>query len=190
MNFFKKIFSKKQESENRVTPNMIYTEDYFNKRFTEENLKKDPVVFEGNIKLIEGYFIDMEIEKPIESPINHPKNLDKLFDHPITFKMYCNGFDLEDKLVAFTLTSAISDYLITKYDFKLYKDKTPEYPLRFFSLKYNKNGVDLSLYPFEYSVKVMNLEASFEDLENRLKDNLEVLPEYEDILNIIKKSGE
>lgn len=189
MNFFKKIFSKKQATQNDTVPQMIYTEEYFNQRFVEEDLKSDPIVFEGHLKLIEGYFIDMEVEKPIDNPINHPKNLDKTFDSVITFKLYCNGFQLEDNMVAFALSSAISDFFITKYGFKLYKDKTPEYPLRFLSLKYNKNGVQLSLYPFEYSVKVMNLEATFEDLENRIKDKLEVMPEYENMLNNIKNFG-
>ena len=197
MSFFKKLFGgnkvKKEnlgrnsvETEDKI-PKEIFTEDYFNNRYIEENLYADTEFFEGNFKMMEGYFIDMKVEKPIQNPTNHPENLDALFENLINFKLYCNGFQMEDKMVAMTLSSLFSDFLIKKYGFKLYKDTAPEYPLRFLSLKYNKNGVVLSLYPFEYSVKVMNLETTYTDLENKIKDKLEIMPDYkkvvDDILN-------
>ena len=186
MSFFKKLFSNKQESTEKV-PTEVFTKDYFNERYTEENLKENPEVFEGNLRLLKGYFIDMKAEKPVDSSINHPKNLDETFEHVVTFRMYCNGFQLEDKMVAFVLSTAFSDFLINKYGFKLYRDKQPEYPLRFLTLKYNKNGVVLSLYPYEYATKVMNLQASFNDLENQIKDKLEVMPDYEKFIDDLTK---
>ena len=146
MSFFKKLFSNKQESTEKV-PTEVFTKDYFNERYTEENLKENPEVFEGNLRLLKGYFIDMKAEKPVDSPINHPKNLDETFEHVVTFRMYCNGFQLEDKMVAFVL----------------------------------------SLYPYEYATKVMNLQASFNDLENQIKDKLEVMPDYEKFIDDLTK---
>lgn len=183
MSFFKKLFGN-NKSEDKI-PKEIFTEEYFNNRYTEENMKDNLEMFEGHFKLVTGYFIDMKIDQPIEDPINHPQNLDSMFDQLIDFKDYCNGFQLDDKMVAFTLSTVFSDFLINKYGFKLYKDQSPEYSLRFLTLKYSKNGVVLSLYPYEYSVKVMNLEAKFDDLENRIKDKLEIMPEYREAIDKI-----
>jgi len=54
------------------------------------------------------------------------------------------------------------------------------------TLKYDKNGAMLSLYPIEYSLKVLNGEASFEDLHQRIKANLAQMPSAEDFLNRLR----
>ncbi len=49
-------------------------------------------------------------------------------------------------------------------------------------LKYDKNGAVLSLYPYEYVLKVLNHEANFEDMYNKVKGHLASLPNVEDII--------
>ncbi len=67
--------------------------------------------------------------------------------------------------------------------FKLYKDNQPEFPLRTLTLKYDQNGVVLSIYPFEYALKVLNYEATFEDLYNKIETNIGKMPGITDLVD-------
>ncbi len=104
--------------------------------------------------MIENYFIDNKIESKIKKPINHPVNLDQVDQDG--FVLYCKAFQLDEVQATLFLAYSLSDFLINKYGFKLYKDSEPEYPLRGMTLKYDKNGAVLSLYPYEYASKVLN----------------------------------
>ncbi len=203
MNFFKKLFSSnKIENPNEIKPvfhnnekepveekasgnenefNMIYTEEYFSKRYTEENIESE--MLDNCSKMIESYLIDNHTERKVKDPINHPINLDQVDQDGFGFVLYCKAFQLEEEQATFFLAYLLSDYLINKYGFKLYKDSEPEYPLRGMTLKYDKEGAVLSLYPYEYASKVLNGNQTFSELEERLNSQLAEMPKVEDILN-------
>lgn len=189
MNFFKKLFSKGDKKENTAESDKdkveVFTQEYFDNRYTKEDIRSYNKVLDGSLKLIESFFLDFKLNRVIESPVNHPLNMDQTFDQLINFKMYCNGFKLDNDSVTMALSIAFSDFLIQKYGFELYKDKTPESPMRALTLKYDKDNIVLSIYPYEYSAKVMALQATYEDLENKIKDKLEILPQYSEKVNEI-----
>ncbi len=186
MSFFKKLFSSKKEKDDNQQNGQqadfkgIYTNDYFDKRYTEDEIK--PELMEGCIKMVESYFLEYKFEKKINSPVNHPANLDQLMDEGIGFKLYCKAFNMEENQAAMFLAFAFSDFLIKQFGFKLYTDNQPEFPLRKMVLKYNRDGVVLSLYPFEYSLKALDHQATFEGLYDKIKTNLKTLPNVDDVL--------
>jgi len=191
MNFFKKMFSTKKEKENKDNEGnfeAIYSETYFNKRYLEQKNEDDLV--EGSLKMIESYFIDNQIERIVDKPINHPLNLDQVIQEGMGFQMYCNAFKLKDSQIMTFLALAFSDFLITTFDFKLYKDNEPEYPLRVMTLKYDKNGALLSLYPLEYSLKVLKNQATFEDLYTKVENHLQSMPDLKGFMDNFIKNQE
>ena len=201
MSFFKKLFSKsteeKSEPEKKEVVNSetthsepqenqikeIFTETYFNERYTLQNLNDNPSLLEGSLNMIESFFMDNSVEKRVASPINHPANLDQTMDEGLGFKMYCQAFQLDENQSTFFLALAFSDFFIKEFGFELYKDNEPEFPLRGMTLKYNKNGVLLSLYPYEYASKVINYEAEFESLHEKIKTTLGNMPSVDDVLD-------
>ncbi|RYE18285.1 MAG: hypothetical protein EOP45_14380 [Sphingobacteriaceae bacterium] len=182
MNFFKRIFSSKQTE---APLDAIYTEDYFNQRYTEQDLQADPAMLEGCIKMVESYFIDNKIERKVKDPVNHPLNLDQVFTEGMGFEMYCRAFKLGESEMLMFLAYAFSGYLTENFGFKLYKDNTPESPGRSMTLKYDQNGAVLSLYPFEYAHKVLNGDATFDHLYGRLKQQLGNMPDVKETLKDI-----
>lgn len=201
MNFFKKLFSKPEAETNTNTHNdnhnnqpepeelqikEIITETYFKERYTLQNINEDPNMLEGCLKMIESYFLDNKIERSVASPINHPLNLDQTMDEGFGFKLYCNAFQLEESQAIFFLAMAFSDFMIKEFGFQLYKDNEPEFPLRGMTLKYDKNGALLSLYPYEYAAKVINYEAEFESLHQKIKVALNNMPSVDDVMDKYK----
>ncbi len=185
MNFFKKIFSSKKKTETSNEESAfkgIYTDKYFNDRYTAENMNDNPVMLDGCLKMVESYFMDNKIERKVLQPVNHPVNLDQVVDDGMGFKMYCKAFQFEDTQAAMFLAFAFSDFLISRYHFKLYRDNQPEFPLRSMTLKYDKNGIFLSVYPFEYALKVLDGQSTFEDLYNKINAQIESLPQMDDVL--------
>jgi hypothetical protein len=186
MGFFKKIFSSKKETqindqqENNVKE--VFTDEYFNKRYTEYDSSEDAETLDGCFKMLESYFIDNKIQRKVDNPINHPINLDQVIYDGFGFKMYCQALKIPDGQVIFFLAFAFSDFLIKNYGFKLYKDSEPEFPLRSMTLKYSKDKIVLSIYPYEYSLKVLNDESTFDSLYNKLDAQLEKMPNAEDLL--------
>lgn len=186
MNFFKKLFSaKKAENKPEADPaevpfQGIHTTDYFDKRYTEDAIKPD--MLDGCLKMVESYFIDNKIEQKIKIPVHHPANLDQVVQDGFGFILYCNAFQMGEQEATLFLAYAFSDFLVRKYGFKLFRDAQPEYPLRGMTLKYDKNGVVLSLYPFEYASKVLNEDQSFEELEAKLSGQIAHLPDKDTIL--------
>lgn len=182
MNFFKRLFSSsKNESDQseKVNYNEIVTDKYFDERYSKHQL--DPVIYDGAIKMIESYFHDNKINRTI-SEVNHPVNLDLAGNEGLGLLLYCKAFDMGDKETMLFLALAFSGYMMENFDFELYNDKTPEYPLRTMTLKYNKKGALLSLYPLEYSLKVLNHESNFEDLLTKIKTHLSNMPDVETLL--------
>lgn len=202
MNFFKKLFSSnKEETANETDSriengrrdiskntsnkegevNAIYTEEYFAKRYTENNLNENSLL-DGSLKMIESYFLDNNIAPKIKSQIEHPNNLDQTISEGNGFHMYCNSFRFEDNAIIMFLAMATSNFYVSQFDFKLYNDNEPEFPLRGMTLKYNKDGAVLSLYPYEYSLKVLNNETTFTELFDKIKNHLESMPNVETVL--------
>lgn len=187
MNFFKKLFSG-DKKENEETGQQktdfagVYTDEYFNKRYSEENLNANPVILDGCLKMVDSYFLEYNLAKKVNKPLNHPSNLDQVVNEGIGFHEFCKKFNFGDSQVVMFLSYAFSDFLVKTYGFKYYKDSAPEFPMRSMTLKYNKNGTVLSLYPFEYALKVLNKESTFENLYNRIHGQLEVLPSADEII--------
>ena len=194
MNFFKKLFSKTQ-TENTETPSSepvenqikeIITTTYFEERYQLQDLYEDPSTLDGCLKMIESYFLDNKLEMREASPVNHPANLDQTMDDGFGFKLYCSAFQLDEQQATFFLAMGFSDFMIKEFGFQLYKDNEPEFPLRGMTLKYNKNGVLLSLYPYEYASKVLNYEAEFLSLYEKVKPTLENMPSVDDVMDKYK----
>lgn len=186
MGFFKKLFSSKQENgekQDEVKVPDVFSETYFKKRYTEQDLYESPGLMDGTMKMLSSYYIDNKMTQKIQEPVNHPVNLDQIVNDGMGFHMYCKAFGLEDFKIGTILAMGFNDFLIKKYGFKLYKDSEPEFPLRAMTLKYNKNGSLLSLYPLEYTLKVLNNEALFEDLRTKIDKQIETLPTTEEVLN-------
>lgn len=190
MSFFKNLFSINKTSKNEDTKQTeikeIFTDKYFNERYTEEKLSEKDVLVDGSLRMLKGFFIDNKIEEKIKNPIYHPNNIDQAVSEGMGFYEYCKLFEQDDKQIGLTITIAFSYYLINEFDFKLYKDKTPEFPLRFMTLKYNKDGGIISLYPFEYSLKVLNGEAKYSDLLEKIKNNIQNIPTASEFMENIK----
>lgn len=186
MNFFKKLFSSNKETKKYETNdkgvgfNGINSIEYFDNRYTEEKI--EPEMLDGCLKMIESYFIDNKIERKIEDPINHPINLDQVDEDGFGFVLYCKAFQLEEQQATLFLAYSFSNYLINKYGFKLFKDSKPEYPLRGMTLKYDKNGVLLSLYPYEYASKVLNGNQTFSEMEEKLNSQIVEMPEMDGLI--------
>jgi hypothetical protein len=140
------------------------------------------VILDGCLKMVDSYFPDNKLTKKINKPDNHPLNLDQTVYEGPGFQLYCKQFQFGDNETTMFLAYAFADYLIRTYGFKLYKDSEPEFPLRTLTLKYDKKGVVVSLYPIEYALKVLNHESKFEDLHTKLNAHLESLPSADDIL--------
>ena len=191
MSFFRKIFSKNKNSnqENNEVPQVkeIFTEEYFDSRYTEQELSENDLLVDGSFKMLESFFIDNKIKPVIDQPVYHPLNIDQAVQEGMGFYEYCKQFDQDDKQIGLIITIAFSYFLVNEWNFKLFNDKTPEFPLRFMTLKYNRNGGVLSLYPFEYSLKVLNGEARFSDLFEKIKNNLGNIPSAKDILDNLKQ---
>lgn len=192
MNLFKKLFSaiptNKVEKTNHNLPQEVFTTNYFDERYIEEKLDRNDIMVDGSFRMLSSYFIDTKNDQPIAEPIYHPKNLDAAVQQGMGFYHYCKLFEQDDKQIGLTLTLAFSYYMIENYDFKFYKDKTPELPLRFMTLKYNKDGGIISLYPFEYSLKVLNGEASFTELVEKVEKNIKEMPTASEVMENLKNN--
>lgn len=194
MSFFKKFFKKKNKKSEHTIPERpagfsgISTEEHFNNRFTEEPL--DAIMVDGALKMVQSFFMDTKSQAKVESPINHPINLDQTIDESFGFKLYCSAFDMGEQHALMFLAMSFNEFLISKHGFKLYRDSEPEFPLRSMTLKYNNEGAIISLYPIEYTSQVLNHQATFEDLYNKVKSNLESMPTAEDIYNRLMNDPE
>ncbi|MCP9752847.1 hypothetical protein [Ferruginibacter sp. HRS2-29] len=190
MSFFKRLFSgnkKGNPSGEEIPVNGIITEEHMKNWYTRDDI--DPAMLEGCLKMVESYFLDNKLEWNKDFPVNHPENLDKTVDEGFGFRMYCKAFQLEEAQATLFLALAFSNYLINEYGFVLYKDKEPEYPLRGMTLKYDRNGVLLSLYPFEYASKVLDYEGSFTSMNSKLAEALQQMPDKEEIMkNFLPKT--
>lgn len=199
--FFKKSEDEKGSNDKRTQVNQGYqsepessdkskaefsgiaTHEYFDKRYEKDTI--DESMLEATLKMIEGYFPANKIKPVVEDPINHPKNLDQTIDDGFGFVMYCKAMNMEENFAVALLSVAFNDFMIKNHGFKLYKDSEPEYPLRVMTLKYDNQGSKLSLYPIEYTSKVLNYEASFNDLYERIKSNIEDMPTSNEIFDKI-----
>lgn len=195
MNFFKKLFSSKgkeaeQQGKSNQTTNFqgIGTNEYFEKRYQEDFI--DESILDGSLKTIESYFIDNKIERKVKDIVNHPVNLDQAVNDGLGFHMYCQAFKMNDGMVVGLLVMAFNDFMIKNLDFKLYKDNEPEFPMRSMTLKYDKEGAVLSLYPIEYALKVLNYEATFEDLYDRINTNLKNMPTANEFIDKLTNNKE
>ena len=175
MKFFKNLFGKKikeEINENVEGANFegIGSTEDFEERYQPDTLVAD--ILDNCLKMVESYFMDAKAERDTNLPIHHPTTLDATVEEGLGFELYCKAMDFDRNKAALVLSYAFSDYLIKEYDFKLYKDKEPEYPLRVMTLKYDKDGAFLSIYPYEYAVKVLDFEANFTGLMTKIDTGL------------------
>ncbi|WP_146169731.1 hypothetical protein [Kordia periserrulae] len=177
--------SQPQNNSKKANINTIATEEYFDKRYQKDTM--DATVLDGTLKMIEGYFVANKLKPAITNPINHPKNLDLTINEGFGFDMYCKALDMDENYAVGLLAMAFNDFMIKQHGFKLYKDTEPEYPLRDMTLKYDNQGAKLSLYPIEYTVKVLNYEANFNDLYERIKYNLDNMPTSAEVYHKLTK---
>nr|WP_294944974.1 hypothetical protein [uncultured Mucilaginibacter sp.] len=185
MNFFKKLFSAEKPAaaeEGKTDFAGVYSDQCFNDRYTESDIEEHAEMIEGSLKMIESYFLDNKLEREIYQPINHPQNLDQVVTEGMGFLTYCKAFELPDGQIAWFLAMAFIEFLQKNFGFKIYMDNKPEFPLRTMTLKYDKNGVILSLYPLEYAVKVLQNESTFLGLYSRLEGHLERMPGTDELL--------
>jgi hypothetical protein len=186
MNFFKGLFSsgkgKTETNQQKVAVEAVYTDEYFKDRYTEQNINDKPMILDGCLKMIGGYFLANKIQQKIAEPVNHPVNLDQVVVDGMGFHTYCQALQLEDGAIITTLAYAFGAFLINSHGFKLYKDSKPEVPLRSMTLKYDKNGIVLSIYPFEYALKVLDRESAFEVLYNKITNQIATMPDKETLL--------
>ncbi|WP_395065241.1 hypothetical protein [Flavobacterium sp.] len=195
MNFFKKIFSSNKEENNHNKSSQeqtgikeIFTDEYFAKRYNEINIDNEKNIVEGCFKMIESYYLDNKIERNDQNTINHPANLDQIVENGMGFHLYCKSFNQEDSQIIFMLAYAFAEFLIKNNNFKFYKDSEPEFPMRSMTLKLDINGAVLSLYPFEYALKVLNNESKFESLHDKIKDQTQNMPNMkDDFMNNLKE---
>ncbi|WP_299684398.1 hypothetical protein [uncultured Dokdonia sp.] len=190
MSFLKNLFKGKKpkqtsKNDSKVGINTIATSEYFDKRYQEDTV--DTAILEGTLKMIEAYFPANKIQPVVEKPINHPKNLDQTIDDGFGFVMYCKAMDMDESYAVGLLAMAFNDFMIKHHNFKLYKDSEPEYPLRGMTLKYDNQGAKLSLYPIEYATKVINYEANFTDLYERIKGHVTNMPSSDEVFNKLMK---
>lgn len=198
MNLFKRLFNKSakepktehtnQESEvhtDEINFTEVFSEESVTDRYTEDAI--DPEMLDGCLKMVEGYFIANKITDYNKKALNHPKNLDRTIDDGFGFALYCKASNMGDREAALFLAISLSDYLMKAYGFKMYKDSKPEHPLRGMTLKYNKDGIVLSLYPMEYAVKTLNYDGGFEELLSKVNANIgtmaKVKNKFEEFLN-------
>jgi len=179
MNFLKRLFSFNKKEQKEVSKQ----ENKEIPKQEEKPVEIEEFVLDGSLKMIGSYFMDNQVENKIKSPINHPINLDQVVEDGMGYQMYCKAMRMDDNMTVISLAMAFSAFMVEELGFKFFKDQTPENQLRAMTLKYDKNGVVLSLYPLEYALKVLNYESTFEDLYNRVKSNLEALPKVDDILD-------
>jgi hypothetical protein len=186
MGFFKKLFTSKKETDNTTAkPDFsgIYTTDYFTKRYEEQTAETNRPLVEGSLKMLESFFLENNIQQKLASPVNHPVNLDQAVSESPGFHSFSKEYQMEDGQVVMMLALAFSDFLINRYGLILYKDREPEQPLRTITLKYDKAGVVLSLYPVEYSLKVLNGESEFEVLHQYIVKQLGSMPTVDDLID-------
>jgi len=185
MSFFKRLFSpgkKEAAPAEKAAFNMLYTDEYFNKRYSPQDINTPPEMLDACLKMVQSYFADNNIPMNTALPVNHPENLDKTVTEGTGFTLYCRAFGTDDAQITLFLAYAFAAYLINRYGFNLYKDSEPEYPLRGMTVKYDKDGVVMSLYPFEYAHKVLNNEATFAGLYERINAQIKALPTKEEVL--------
>lgn len=172
MSFFKNLFSlnKKANSSNLVSDigkdNVDLSANFDETRYVPKNI--DLEILEGCFKMIESFYIDNKLTPKVAEPINHPINLDQVDREGLGFVFYCRAFQLDEQRAIFFVAYALSDYLIKNFGFKLYKDLNPENSLRGMILKNDDNEKLISIYPFEYSSKVLTEGESFIDLIEKI----------------------
>jgi len=192
MGFFKKLFSSKKEEtspEGETNFSGVYSKDGFDQRFELQPI--DDEMLDGCIKMIDSYFIENKIGRKVADPINHPKNLDQLDREGFGFVLFCKAYGLAEPQATLFLALALSDFLVKQYGFELYKDREPEYPLRGMTLKYDKQGAVLSIYPFEYASKVLTGNDSFEALHQKIDAALGSMPSGDEVVkNMLGQKGD
>lgn len=187
MSFFKNLFSKRKENQSQEPDNLasnfrgVYSKEYLDKRYAETPIEAR--MLDGCLKMIESYLIDNNISKKIDNPVNHPANLDQVDQEGFGFVLYCKALQLGEEKAILFLAYSFSEYLIKKYGFQLFKDSSPEHPLRSMTLKYANNGAALSLYPYEYAYKVLNGNQTFSEMEEKLNTQLSDMPKMKDLID-------
>ena len=161
------------ETDDIVIFSAIFTKERFAARFREKDLYEDRATLDGCIKMVEGYLAANKLAPKVTEPLSHPANLDRVIDEGFGFQMYCKALNLGEAETVMFLAYNFSDYLVKTYGFKVYVDSEPDLPLRSMTLKYDKDQVVLSVYPYEYALKALDYNGTFTALDERIKAKLE-----------------
>ena len=160
----------------------IYIEDAFKERYIEQDFAAEAGIMGSSLKMLESYYNGYKLEMAVQEVINHPKNLDQVVVEGPGIHAHFKRFGMEDQEIILILAMAFNEFLITRHGFKLCNDRTPEYPLRGMVLQHDNNGAVLSVYPFEFSLKVLQHEGSFNELFEKIEKQRAMAAEMGDLL--------
>lgn len=179
MNFFKRFFSKKSKKEATLPVNppaspppappsdfptanaKISTEaaPNFEKRFRAMNQEVDHNLLNSALEMIGNYALISKLELPNKSIPNHPENLDFAVNNG--YLDWLRSVGMGDGDIAAQLCFALSEYMVKHFDMALFHDHVPEYKFRVFTLIKKVNEKRLSIYPLEFTIKVMTAGEAF-----------------------------
>ncbi len=186
MNFFKRLFSKNKKVEpsppsvpppppappsNKPPPNFsiqIKNEEDFHKRFRPLINEDDAKLLAGSVGMIANFAKLAQRELPNKQFQNHPENLD--FAVRNDYINWMKSVGMGDGDVAAQICFALSEYMMKQHDMTLYHDHLPEYKFRVFTLKKIVNDIHISVYPLEFTIKVLNEGRSFVEFEKMVMD--------------------
>ncbi len=193
MNFFKKLFASNKQTPNDSAGNNrkginvpdipvlkeVMTNDYFDKRY-KELTQNDAIAIDGSVKMVESFFIETLSKKPVHGSANHPQNLD--FAATNGYLKFCKPYGFGSGESAIQLAFAFSKYMIDNFDMIFYFDSEPEYKFRDFTIKKHINEAFISLYPLEYTLKVIANEKTFVDIVQKIEEQEKNIPNVDDLL--------
>ena len=122
----------------------------------------DDKLLDGSVEMIGNYAKMAREELPNKTAFNHPENLDHAIQNGYT--NWLKSVGMGDGDIAAQLCFALSEYMVKKHNMTLYHDHVPKYKFRVFTLKKMLKDLHLSIYPLEFTVKVMTEGRSFIDM--------------------------
>jgi len=185
MKYFKRLFKLVKSKKGNIDSGPHNKENSANIRYKEDTINE--IMLDGALRMLKGYFESNKIKPKIKAPINHPMNLDQTVDEGFGFQLYCKTISTDKTFPLTVLATAFNHFLIEKHCFQLYEDSEPEYPLRVVTLIYKNQNLEISVYPLEYTAKVLKYEATFEDLNSKILESIAQIPNIASLPNEIMK---
>jgi len=156
------------------------TNPHFYERY-RELAEREELVIDGSIKMVHSFYMETPYDMPNPELVNTPRNLDYAVRNE--FCDFCESYGFGEIESATQLAFAFGAYMKQHHNMRFYIDLQPDLPNRNFTLKKDLNGVQLSLYPLEYSLKVVAGERKFEDVINQLVEQEKNAPSVDAYLD-------